>query len=81
MQGYSINSHFKYFKMFNHGSATFVIRNRSTGKTENIRRNHNWYQSDKHDYSTARKKEAAKLKKAWNERPGRYDDCLSVSVY
>ena len=61
-----------------HGSIHFVIKSKETGKTENLRRNHNWYAKGK-DWQDAKSKEEKRFKKEWNEKASDLK-CISVSV-
>lgn len=46
---------------FIHGSISFVVRSKN-GRTENLRRNHNWYAKGK-DWKEANKKSKSDLRK------------------
>lgn len=61
-----------------HGSISFVIKNKTTGKLEYLRRNHNWYAKGK-DWKGAKTREQKRFKKEWNENSSDYL-CISVSV-
>jgi hypothetical protein len=55
---------------FHHGYKHMTIKNKSTGRVENVRSKHNYYLENK-------EKEKRKLKKEWSE--GDYD-CISVRL-
>ncbi len=63
---------------YTHGTIQFVVRNKATGRTENLRRNHNWYATGK-DWADAKAKEQRRFRKEWNGRKWDFE-CLSVRV-
>lgn len=62
-----------------HGSIFLLVKNKHTGRVENLRRNHNWFSKGK-NYKDSKSKEEKKVKKEWDKNGGDFT-LLKVEVY